>query len=255
MIDSTKDFCFHLIGNAVIFFKRHLFSPGPSGKSTNHRLNPTLSCIDPLALGRRLKANVYHIFHGPEPENPKKFKYLRACNRHNPCANRTSHPITLWVSRACPESKSSPSLPVLLFFLLSSSKNKNQFTPRVLRWQIRVGGCAAHPKLQKPCKPWRQETHPKVQLFPSGITLTAVTSKECPKVGVTSFMWPSLTSQWYLLAEFFILGDALAAQWEGRTVGHEQGLLLLYLCPVPSSQNKKTHQVKYRFQWRQNTLC
>lgn len=29
-------------------------------------------------------------------------------------------------------------------------------------------------------------------------------------------------------------GDAMAAQWEGR-----RGLILLYLCPAPSSQNKK----------------
>lgn len=130
MIDRTKDFCFQLIGNAVVFFKRHLFSPGPSGKSANHRLNPTLSCIDPLALGRRLKANVYHIFHGPEPEETQENQIFesqrRSCNKHNPCANRTSHPITLWVSRACPESKFYQSLPVFLFFLPSPASLAQQ---------------------------------------------------------------------------------------------------------------------------------
>lgn len=71
MIDRTKDFCFQLIGNAVIFFKWHLFFPSLSGKSTNRKTHPHIELYRSPARARWLKANYHRVFYGPEPEEPK----------------------------------------------------------------------------------------------------------------------------------------------------------------------------------------
>lgn len=87
MIDRTKDFCFQLIGNAVIFFKRHFFSPSPSGKSTKHRLNPRLSWINwSPALGRRW---LPHFPCSRAWRTQKNIDYLRA----NPAAVPHTSPV------------------------------------------------------------------------------------------------------------------------------------------------------------------